>query len=238
VGGPAKFEPFIKDYLKARGLRPPLGGRVGQQGAGRAARGAGKRPNRPCASERLTPSPRPARPPPSPLPQHFAFKTLTSGEFKDYFSSYFKDTPAIKKIDWWAGLGEGEARMPSGCLGRPSVPVPHPLHPFTPHLPPPTGTRGCTRPACRRSATLMTRASPPRPTSSRSSGTRVRPQGRARGAGGAGALPLPSVKRHDAASAVQALSQPANPSCRLPSPPAAPSGRHGRRCRPTRGRQQ
>ncbi|KAI8469949.1 MAG: hypothetical protein J3K34DRAFT_454135 [Monoraphidium minutum] len=32
--------------------------------------------------------------------KHFSFKTLTSGDFRSFFTDYFKDTPAIAGIDW------------------------------------------------------------------------------------------------------------------------------------------
>ena len=45
------------------------------------------------------------------LPQHFAFKTLTSADFRAYFTEYFQaDCPAVKGVDWCAPFGKAPPR--------------------------------------------------------------------------------------------------------------------------------
>jgi hypothetical protein len=71
---------------------------VRRQGAGRAHAGPAARAASEARSRRRARRSRPA----PPGPQRFSFKTLTSADFKAYFTSYFKDTPATDQIDWWA----------------------------------------------------------------------------------------------------------------------------------------
>lgn len=101
-----------------------MAGCVGWGGAAGPCNAAFGPPTAPQTSlQALKPYPQPQPPDPNPNPrplslktpspnpqtqspdQHFAFKTLTTADFRAYFCDYFRDCPAQGEVDWWGRLG-------------------------------------------------------------------------------------------------------------------------------------